>query len=230
VNKPFNAWKEGLPHYAPLLFVGFLLILLDLVTSFTLWPLGLIVLTLGIATLLFFRDPVRTVTATEGEIVAPADGAIVGIEDLDETPHYDGPCRRISIFLSVLDVHINRAPAPCTVQDMVYKQGIYKNAMKAETSEVNESNAVWLSTPYGPMTVRQISGAIARRIVCPITKGDQFDCGEKFGMIKFGSRTELYLPPGTPVCVTLKDKVAAGTTIVARTKPIEKATSGQGEV
>ena len=140
----------------------------------------------------------------------------IGIEDLAETPHYDGPCRRLSIFMSVLSVHVNRAPINGTVIKASHAPGRHGNAMNPASSTANESNALWLDTPYGPVTVRQISGAVARRIVCNAAEGDILAKGERFGMIKLGSRTELYLPPGTEVCAAMKDRVRAGTTVVAR--------------
>ncbi|MBN2307462.1 MAG: phosphatidylserine decarboxylase [Candidatus Hydrogenedentes bacterium] len=214
MKKPFSAWREGLPVYLPCLAVG-------AAGAAAVWPhpvvaVPLFLLALGLFSLYFFRDPVRRVAAEPNEAVAPADGAVVGLEDLEDTPHYDGPCRRLSIFLSVLDVHINRAPVEGEVVDVSYRPGKFKNAMKAETSECNESNAVRMATGHGPVTVRQISGAVARRIVCRCGVGARLEKGQKFGMIKLGSRTELYLPPGTEFCVNLKDKVRAGSTVVAR--------------
>ena len=216
MKRPFSAWKEGAIIYVPWLAIGAAL-------TWVAWPgglamLGILVLASGAFALCFFRDPPRAVAAGEGEIVSPADGAVVAIEDLDDSPHYDGPCRRVSIFLSILDVHINRAPAAGTVRSITYQPGRFLAAMKRETSDCNEAMTVHLDTGHGPMTVRQIAGMIARRIVCRTGVGDSLDKGEKFGMIKFGSRTELYLPPDTEVCVRVKDKVRAGTTIMARCK------------
>ncbi len=214
MNKPFSGWREGVRYYAPVLGLGLLF-------SVALWPagytwIGFLILLLGVAMMLFFRDFPRTIPAGPKEIVSPADGTIVAVEDLEETPHYGGPTRRVSIFLSILSVHVNRAPCESTVTQVKYAPGKFKNAMNPESSKVNESNAVWLDTPHGPMTVRQISGAVARRIVCPVVPGTRLEKGERFGMIRFGSRTELYLPPGTEVCVKLKDKVYAGSTVIAR--------------
>jgi phosphatidylserine decarboxylase len=141
---------------------------------------------------------------------------VAAVEELEETPHYKGPCRRISIFLSIFSVHVNRAPFDGTIQDIRRKHGGFLIATKPEASERNESNDVWLETPRGPMTVRQITGVVARRIVCRAKVGDTLAKGEKFGMIKFGSRTELYLPRSAEVCVTASDKVKAGTSVVAR--------------
>ncbi|MBI2435364.1 MAG: phosphatidylserine decarboxylase family protein [Candidatus Hydrogenedentes bacterium] len=214
MNRSFSAWKEGLPYYGPVLALG---VMLTVALGFVgaAWVGGLVLL-LGVAMMLFFRDFEREITAASQEVVSPADGTVVAIEDLADSPHYEGPTRRISIFLSVFNVHVNRMPFGAVVKDVRYAPGQFLDARKAETSQVNESNAVWLETPRGPMTVRQISGAVARRIVCPIAPGARFQKGERFGMIRFGSRTELYLPPNTEVCVKLRDKVHAGTTIIAR--------------
>lgn len=179
-------------------------------------PLGLACLLLGVFSVYFFRDPHRQIPDEPAVVVAPADGTIVGIEDLPTSPHYDGPCKRVSIFLSVFNVHINRSPFDGTVETISYKQGAFKNAMRADTTDVNESNTIRMQTARGPMTVRQISGLIARRIVCKVEVGEALAKGERFGMIKFGSRTELYLSPDAEICVKLKDKVQGGASIVAR--------------
>lgn len=211
MNKPFSGWKEGFPFYAPVLAAAVLLGFFPVIGWFA--P---VVALLGVCMALFFRDFPRTISAADHEVVSPADGTVVAIEDLDESPHYDGPTRRVSIFLSVFNAHLNRAPYPGTVTAVKYAPGAFKDARLPETSQVNESNAVWMDTPRGPMTIRQISGAVARRIVCPVGVGTTLAKGEKFGMIRFGSRTELYLPAGTEVTVTLNQSVYAGTTIMAR--------------
>lgn len=210
MNTAFSGWRAGFRYYGPLLVVGAGLLAYGLP-----WAGGFAV-ALGLFTLYFFRDPARTVPDEPGAVVSPADGTVVAVEDLDETEHYDGPCRRISIFLSIFNVHVNRAPYDCETVRVAYKEGRYINAMSAESSKVNESNAIWLTSAAGPMTVRQVSGAVARRIVCLPQPGDVLKRGQKIGMIKFGSRTELYLPPGTEVTVQLKDKVKGGATVVAR--------------
>ena len=214
MNIPFSAWREGAVIYIPCILAG--LLGAFLFRGSPVLYVALLLLACGVFTLFFFRDPKRIVVAKPQELVAPADGVIVGIEDLEDSPHYKGPCRRVSIFLSVLDVHVNRAPFEGDVHRVVYMPGHHKNAMRADTSECNESNAVWMKTPHGDLTVRQISGAVARRIVCRCGVGETLGKGEKFGMIKLGSRTELYLPPGTEVCAVMKQKVRAGTTVVAR--------------
>lgn len=198
MSASFNGWAQGVWFYGPVLGLGLVLLLAGL---FILW---------------FFRDFSREITAAPNEVVSAADGKVVGIEDLEETPYYDGPTRRISVFMSIFDAHVNRVPFEGTVTGIAHKNGQYKNAMNPESSQVNESNAVYLDTAQGPITVRQIAGAVARRIVCVVEEGARLEKGDKFGMIRLGSRAELYLPPGTEVCVQEGEQVYAGTSVMAR--------------
>ncbi len=214
MKQPFSAWREGLRYYAPPFVVGIVLLALPWGGVWT-DVAGGIAVAFGAYALFFFRDPKRELPSGADVLVSPADGTIVGIEELQESPHYDGPCRRVSIFLSVFSVHVNRAPFDGTVEAVSYKPGAFKNAMRADTTTINESNAIRFRTDRGLITVRQISGAIARRIVCRCAVGDKLERGERFGMIKFGSRTELYLPLNARICVTLKQKVSGGSTVVA---------------
>lgn len=210
MTRSFSGWREGARFYVPFLAVGVACLFLGYPGA------GWILAIAGLALLGFFRDPPRAVSANPTDIVSPADGTVVGIEDLAETPHFEGPCKRVSIFLSVFNVHVNRMPFGGTIRDIRYQPGGYKNAMRADTSLTNESNALWIETDRGLCTVRQITGAIARRIVCVARTGETLAKGERFGMIRFGSRTELYLPPGTEVCVRMKQKVKGGSTVMAR--------------
>jgi phosphatidylserine decarboxylase len=216
VSSSFSAWKEGAFQYIPTLVAAMVFAFLIARGYRTAWAGAILFGLYTLFALFFFRDPARAIPGADSDIVSPADGKVVAIEDLGATPHYEGPCRRISIFLSPFNVHVNRAPVQGTVSKILYQHGQYINAMKPEASERNESNALWMQTPYGPVTVRQISGAVARRIVCRAAVGRTLERGQKFGMIKLGSRTELYLPPGTEICVKIKDKVRAGSSIVAR--------------
>ena len=214
MNRPFNAWRVGARYYLPLLGAGSLLCGVAVIAGQPV--LGAIALAPGLLALNFFRDPPRRIPADREAIVSPADGKVVSVERLEETPHFDGPCRRVAIFLNVFNVHVNRTPAHSGVRRIEYKEGEFKNAMNPESSKVNESNAVWLDTEHGPMTVRQISGAIARRIVCVPGVGETLEKGQKFGMIKFGSRTELYLPLEAEVVVTPGMKVRGGSSVLAK--------------
>ena len=144
----------------------------------------------------FFRDPYRKTPSDENILFSPADGKITEIEIVEGNEFIGSPAIKIGIFLSIFNVHINRAPSNVKVGNIIYKKGQYKNAMNPESGRVNESNELQLvrtSNPADKLIIRQISGTIARRIVCKTNKGKELAAGEKFGMIKFGSRTELYV-------------------------------------
>jgi len=148
-------------------------------------------------TLMFFRDPERSCPSDANLLLAPADGRITDIEQVQEGDFINGPALRIGIFLSIFNVHINRAPCSVKVERITYKKGKYINAMNPQSGRMNESNNLGLvrtDSPEDRLLVRQISGAIARRIVCATAEGRELAGGERFGMIKFGSRTELYVP------------------------------------
>ncbi len=169
----------------------------------------------------FFRNPSRKVPMEPELLISPADGVVkdIGIVDFDQAP-FTGKALRIGIFLSVFDVHVNRAPADLEVVSVVYREGRYLDARHANCAKENEAmtiagNASAAGKSF-PMAVRQISGAIARRIVCPVTPDRKLAKGEIYGMIKFGSRTELYLPvEGFDVNVAIGDKVRGGITVMA---------------
>jgi phosphatidylserine decarboxylase len=168
----------------------------------------------------FFRDPPRDSPQDSSLLLSPADGKITDTDILEDHPDFEGQVLRIGIFLSIFNVHINRMPCAARVEKTLYKPGAFKNALNPESSQVNECNAVFLTRTQAPeaqLMVRQISGAIARHIVCPVQKGQTFAQGEKFGMIKFGSRTELFVPvqDGLKSCVKVGDIVKAGLTVVA---------------
>ena len=185
------------------------------------YAIEVVLLIILIWVLSFFRDPLRRVPEEHNVLLSPADGTVTDIELVEENEFIGGRVLRIGIFLSVFNVHINRSPCRVTVEKITYKKGMYKNAMNPESGRVNESNDVYLrrlGDPDDKLIVRQISGAIARRIVCVVKQGQQLAGGEKFGMIKFGSRTELYLPAKDSVKPMIKkgDKVKAGLTVLIR--------------
>lgn len=176
-----------------------------------------VVLIWGLA---FFRDPERAVPQNKNFLLAPADGTVTDIDTV-ENEYIGGAALRIGIFLNVFNVHINRAPCRVRVEKITYKKGKFKDARSWQCSKVNESNdlaLIRLDEPQDRLVVRQISGAIARRIVCDAKTGDELKAGQKFGMIKFGSRTELYLPANENIeCMVKKgDKVKAGFTPLIR--------------
>ena len=167
-------------------------------------------------TVAFFRDPERLAPPDSNLIVAPADGTVMDIVELDESQVLKTRSRRVGIFLSIFDVHTNRAPIDGRI---VYRQhiaGLYLDARRADCSEKNESMTWAFENPRVTIVVRQITGAIARRIVAWAQMGDELKKGERFGMIRFGSRTELYLPLNAEVLVKVGDHVLGGATIVAR--------------
>jgi len=167
--------------------------------------------------LMFFRDPERNCPEDSRLLLAPADGHITEIGTIEEKSFIGGHALRIGIFLSIFDTHINRAPCNVRIEKITYKKGKYLNAMNPQSGRLNESNELDLTrtdSPKDKLIVRQVSGAIARRIVCAAAEGQELAGGERFGMIKFGSRTELYLPVrGNAKClVKIGDKVKAGLT------------------
>jgi phosphatidylserine decarboxylase len=191
------------------------------------WAFILIELILAcvlVFSLAFFRDPHRSCPSDTSLLLAPADGRITDIEISGENGYIEGTALRIGIFLSIFDTHINRMPCNVKVEEITYKKGRYKNAMNPESARVNESNSLSLTrtdSPEDRLVVRQISGAIARRIVCQTKAGDKLAAGDKFGMIKYGSRTELYVTVRDSKykvkCLVQKgDKVKAGLTPLAR--------------
>ena len=170
----------------------------------------------------FFRDPLRNITFDGKLLLSPADGTITDISFVDDSALGPGALR-IGMFLSIFNVHINRAPCSVRIESVSYKKGKFKNAMSPESGRINESNdilMVRLNEPKDRLLVRQISGAIARHIVCKALEASEYRQGEPFGMIKFGSRTELYLPAGNDgkyeVTVSIGDPVRAGLTPLVR--------------
>ena len=166
-----------------------------------------LVLTVGVA--LFFRDPERSIPQTPETIVSPADGRVMEI-----VPE-NTQSQRISIFLSLWDVHINRAPYGGVVQSVVYTPGKFLAAYRQEASLVNEANAITIAAHGREFLVKQIAGILARRIVCRVRPGDTLEKGQRYGLIRFGSRTDLLLPATAEIAVQVGDVVRGGETILA---------------
>jgi len=170
----------------------------------------------------FFRDPERKISYDEKILYSPADATITDIEVMDDSA-LGVKAHRIGMFLSVFNVHVNRFPCSAYVEKVTYKKGKFKNAMSPDAYKINEANdtlIVRLHEPKEKLLVRQITGAVARHIVCEAKEGSEFKQGEKFGMMKFGSRAELYIPLGTHYEITVKigDPVRAGLTPLIRYK------------
>ncbi len=175
---------------------------------------------IGLLIVWFFRDPPRRIPTETGLVVSPADGLIVAIDEIEHDEFVGGPAIQVGIFLSIFNVHINRAPVAGRVIGVRYRRGKFLNALRPESARENEQMAIRLQetvSPYRRYIVRQITGAIARRIVCTLKPGDEVERGEQFGMIKLGSRTELVLPreAGLKLVAKLGDKVHAGSTVLA---------------
>lgn len=193
-----------------------ILVVLGLVSLFFSAWLFLLFVILIAYTFYFFRDPERAVPADANAIVAAADGVITDIIEIDESEVLKKKTRRVGIFLSVFDVHTNRAPIEGKVIFRQHREGLCLDARKAECSDKNEAMVWAFENPRATIVVRQLTGAIARRIVAWSEVGDELGKGERFGMIRFGSRTEVYLPLAATVEVKVGQHVAGGSTIIAR--------------
>lgn len=163
----------------------------------------------------FFRNPARRIPEVPGAVVSPGDGRVVGLEEEYEPRYLKDRAIRISIFLNVLDVHVNRIPCAGTVEEVVYQPGRFLAANKPDATVHNEQNALMIRTAEGRKVLcAQVAGLIARRIVCWTTPGERVTCGERFGLIRFGSRVDLFVPVGTDLKVALRDRVKGGETLV----------------
>jgi phosphatidylserine decarboxylase len=161
----------------------------------------------------FFRDPERTVPDVPGAILAPADGRVVDVRAGVDDP-FVGPAQSVSIFLSPLDVHVNRAPLAGLVIGVEYRPGAKMAAYRPEASERNERTTITIQGEAARVVVRQIAGVLARRVVCRVRPGDKLASGERFGLIKFGSRTDLIVPASARLSVKRGDRVRGGSTVV----------------
>lgn len=185
------------------------------------WPVAIMFAIIWLSGLAFFRDPNRVIPSESAVMVSPADGKVTETTLLDDHPDVGGPAMRIGIFLSVLDVHINRSPCAGTVRSVHYKPGKFLDARHVDSGGMNEANTIVIDPdpPHaGPVVVRQIAGLIARRIVCSVQPGDRVEAGQRIGLIKFGSRTELILPGHNlyQATVTIGEHVRGAVSILAR--------------
>jgi phosphatidylserine decarboxylase len=165
--------------------------------------------------LYFFRDPERVVPAQAGQVVAPADGRVLVAGDAEAAAAPPGAWKQISIFLSPLDVHINRIPIDGRVSRVQYTPGRFLAAYRPESARENERNEVYIERDGGTLVCRQVVGVLARRLVCRVAPGASVRTGERFGLMKFGSRIDLYLPPRSTLRVAVGDRVRGGETVVA---------------
>lgn len=186
---------------------------------FLIWtPLGWIGTILTVWCALFFRDPRRVTPLREGVVVSPADGRVSMVVQVVPPPELglgDKPLPRVSIFMSVFNCHVNRSPVTGRVERISYRPGKFINAELDKASEDNERNSLVISTPDGQIGVTQIAGLVARRIVCFVREGQSMTAGERFGLIRFGSRLDVFLPEGSKALVAEGQTAVAGETVLA---------------
>lgn len=200
--------RDGIPYVVVPLLLGFVPL------AFGFWPAAIPFVLVAAFMAYFFRDPKRLVPNEPGIVVAPADGKITLVRLGDA----ENPDSLISIFLSPLDVHINRSPIGGVITEIAYKSGQFLMATKEESRLLNEQNTLTIQGDGLTVRCTQIAGILARRIVCWKQSGERVKCGERFGMIKFSSRTDVLLPPNVEVTVRQGMRVRGGVTIVGRIK------------
>jgi phosphatidylserine decarboxylase len=207
--------REGsriiLPVFVFSLVLLSLFILIDTIISLV---GAIIVFVFGVFFLFFFRDPERKVPEGENLILAPADGKVILIKPLDKLEFMGEGGTLVSVFMSLFDVHVNRIPISGMVRYFKYNPGKFFPAFKDKASLENEQTVLGLENEHGKVVLKQIAGILARRIVCKVKHGDLVKAGERFGMIKFGSRLDLFLPENVEIKVKLNHKVRAGETII----------------
>ncbi len=221
MNKFFRSDSPSQTAF-PVARAGYPLIFVAAFTTAILALLGLTTLTLiGLVVTFcicgFFRDPDRVIPAEKGLVVSPADGKVVAAGVVKNSPFFNGECMKISIFMSVFNVHVNRVPYNGRVKEIDYYPGKFFSANLDKASQQNEHNAVLIEMENGqPLYVVQIAGLIARRIICHLKPEDQVRRGQRFGLICFGSRLDVYLPTDIKLKSTVGDKVKAGTSILGQ--------------
>ena len=213
--------KDGWPFVLPFAALA----LLSFIAAFKsgrpgLWFLSFLLLFLALFFAYFFRDPEKQIPFGENLILSPADGKIVAIETASEPLFLKSQAQKISIFLSPLDVHINRIPVSGKVDYFSYLPGKFLAAYKDKASTDNEQTVIGISSSNGKILFKQIAGILARRIVCRLKPGQDVHAGEKFGMIRFGSRVDIFLPEGLELKVQKGDKIVGGETVIAVAKTL----------
>lgn len=202
--------KEGLAFVLPSLFLSFLFYLLGL------YPLVGLTFFLALFFLFFFRNPRRLHQSNTEELVSPADGRVMGVEELFENDFLGEKVKRISIFMGLSDVHVNRAPCEGSVERVQHRDGRFRLAFKKEIDKENERNYIVVRRNDEKVLLVQIAGFLARRIICYVKEDDRVRKGEPVGMIAFGSRVDIYMPTGYDATVDEGQKVKSGLTVLAR--------------
>jgi phosphatidylserine decarboxylase len=205
----FPVSRAGYPLLGAAAFATLILALLGLTVP------ALVGLTATLCIAAFFRDPDRIIPNQPGQIVSPADGRVIAAEIVGTSPFFDEPMRKISIFMTVFNVHVNRVPVEGRVYRIRYRPGLFLAADRRDAPMRNEHNAVFVETPYGwNMCFVQVAGLIARRIICTVQPEETVRRGQRCGMICFGSRLDVYLPSDLSLAVSVGDRVMAGSTVL----------------
>lgn len=209
--------RYGIDVAVPLVLMGLILVIVGFFLDGWIWKslLFLVGGFLTVFTLNFFRDPDRVTPTRPEAVISPADGTVVSISEVEESAFIKGPAKQVCIFMSPLNVHVNRYPVNGTIGYFQHIPGKFMVAFEDKSSEVNERTLIGIDAGTYRILFKQIAGFVARRIVCPIQVGDKAVAGRRFGMIKFGSRVDVLMPPDVELRVTLNQKVTAGQTILA---------------
>ncbi len=216
--------KYGIDNIVIMLFAGVLFLALGyyidkFTVSLFMYLPGIVLI---VMVFIFFRDPERNIPEKvkndDSFVLSPADGKIVEIIETVENDYLKEKCKRLSIFLSPLDVHVNRVPVTGIVEYYNYRKGKYLLAYHPKSSEFNEQSKIGVKTKYGRVLFKQIVGTLARRLVCELKIGDEIEAGNRFGMMKFGSRMDLFVPLDCQLYVNINDRVSAGETILGKLK------------
>ncbi len=204
--------KEGLIFILPSLALSFLFYLLGV------YALAVFILLAALFFLYFFRNPARSAASGAEELISPADGRVMGVDELYEGEFLQAPARRVSIFMSVSDVHVNRAPCAGKVERVMHRDGRFKLAFKKGIDDENERNYIVVSRDHEKLMMVQIAGFLARRIICYVREQDRVEKGAPVGMIAFGSRVDVYMPLSYEAVVGAGQKVKSGLTVLAKKK------------
>jgi phosphatidylserine decarboxylase len=195
-------------------FIAIAFVVLAVLAWFRIWPAVVVWLPIAVWVIAFFRDPVRTPPAGNALIVAPADGRVVSVISVDEPTFLAGPAVRIAIFMNVFNVHVNRYPSDGRVAHRHYNPGRFLNAAVDKASTENEQSSIGLETTRGRILIRQIAGLVARRIITDHPVGTAVTRGQRLGLIRFGSRVDVFLPAGSQALVNVGDATVAGETVI----------------
>ena len=203
--------REGIPYILAVAFAALVMAILGVASLAVL---------LLVATLLvwhFFRDPERMMCSLPEEVLSPADGKVIVVERVEGARFVQAPCMKISIFMTILNVHVNRVPCSGVIQAISYQKGAFHAANLSKASIENEQGWIWVRTDSGhDVVVTQIAGLIARRIICWPRQGDRVEQGERYGMIRFGSRVDVYVPVNAEIRVAVGDRAYGGETVLCR--------------